>query len=304
MKRKILAAGTLAFDTLETPHGKKEKIIGGSVNHFAITASLFTELEISAIIGADFPKEHLTFLNKRGIGTGNVEISKGETFHWHARYQGAMNEAETLASHLNVLVDYNPVMNAAAKKCEILFLANFDPVKQLQTIKEAEGAKIVICDTMNFWIDRNVEELKKVLKQVDIFVLSEHEARNLAKENNIIVALHKIVAMGPKTVVIKRGEYGSLIYRDGEKIFCAPAYPIKKVVDPTGAGDTFAGGFVGYLATSPDYNKFSELKKAMLYGSAASSFIVEGFGCDGTINIGMKDIQGRYEELVSMMRID
>ena len=304
MKRTILAAGTLAFDTLETPYGKKSKIIGGSGNHFAIAASLFTKVELSAIIGADFPAEYLDVLKNRGIGTSNVEISKGKTFHWTARYTGAMNEAETLDSPLNVLLDYNPVMDDVAKKCEILFLANLNPPKQTQAIKEAKNAKIVICDTMNYWIENNLDELKEVIKKIDVFIVNEHEARNITGELNIITALHKLVAMGPKTVIIKRGEYGAFVYRKGEKLFYVPAYPSENVVDPTGAGDTFAGGFVGYLATSHDYNDFKEIKKAMFYGSVTASFIVEGFGSDGIINATMDDIQKRYNELVSMTKID
>lgn len=304
MKKAVLVIGTVAFDTLETPYGKKEMIVGGSANHFAIAASIFTKVELSAIIGADFPKKHIGLLNERGIGTSNIEVSSGKTFHWIARYTGAMNEAETLETRLNVLVDYEPKFNEAAKKCEILFLAAFDPHKQHQAIKEAEGAKLVVCDTMNLWINTKLEELKKVLKEIDMLVINEHEVRNLTKETNIMAAVHKIVAMGPKTIIVKRGEYGSFVYRDGEKYFSVPAYPLKKVVDPTGAGDTFAGGFVGYLATSKDYNDFNEIKKAMLYGSATASFIVEGFGSDGIINIKMADVQQRYDALLSMIKID
>jgi sugar/nucleoside kinase (ribokinase family) len=304
MKRTIIAAGTLAFDTLETPTGKKEKILGGTANHFSIAASLFTNVEVSAIVGADYPLDYLKTLNKRGIGTSNVEVATGKTFHWCARYTGAMNEAETLNTHLNVLVDYNPVMNDIAKKCEVLFLASLTPSKQLKAISEAKGAKLIIGDTMNFWIENSLDELKQVISKIDIFILNEHEARSLTDEINIIRALKKIVTMGPSTVIIKRGEYGAFVYREGEKLFYVPAYPLEQVVDPTGAGDTFAGGFVGYLATSPDYSDFKEIKKAMLYGTIVASFIVEGFGSEGTIGITMDDVKKRYNELVSMIKID
>jgi len=304
MKRAIIAAGTLAFDTLETPSGKKERILGGSANHFSIAASLFTRVEVSAIIGADYPLDYLRTLNKREIGTSNVEVSSGETFYWCGKYTGTMNEAETLSTHLNVLVDYDPVMNDVAKKCEMLFLANLMPTKQLKVIEGAEGAKLIICDTMNFWIQNNLEELKKVIKKSDVFILNEHEVRILTNELNIIRALKKLATMGPKTVVIKRGEYGALLYREGERLFSIPAYPIDEVIDPTGAGDTFAGGFVGYLATCPDYNDFKEIKKAMLYGTVIASFTIEGFGSEGIMDVTMDNIQKRYNELVSMIKID
>ncbi len=302
-KRKILVAGTLAFDSLETPHGKKEKIIGGSGNHFAMAASIFTKIEMSAIIGDDFPKEHLKFLNKRGIGTSNVAKVSGKTFHWKARYHGSMNEAETLDTELNVLLEYNPVMNEKAKECDILFLANLHPSKQEKAIKETPNASLRIMDTMNYWIETALDELKEVIKKVDILIINEHEARNITGEVNIILALHKIMGMGPKTVIIKRGEYGSFVYREGEKFFYVPAYPVTKVIDPTGAGDTFAGGLVGYLATSKDFNSFNEMKKAMLYGTIAASFMVEDFGHDSLVKIKKADIKERYKQLLSMLTI-
>ncbi|MCX6113247.1 MAG: PfkB family carbohydrate kinase, partial [Proteobacteria bacterium] len=247
---------------------------------------------------------HIKFLNKRGVGTSNVEISSaGKSFHWHARYSGAMNEAEVISTDLNILPFYNPRINDIAKKCEILFLANVDPPKQYEMITEAKGAKIVICDTMNYWIDTKPEELKKVLKRVNILLINEHEARNLTKETNIILALHKIVEMGPRTVVIKRGEYGSFVYSVGEKFFYVPAYPVTKVIDPTGAGDTFAGGFAGYLAICKNYSSFNEIKKAMLYGTVTASFMVEDFGHNRIAQVKLSDVKKRYKELLSMLTI-
>lgn len=307
MKRTIIAAGTLCLDTLETPYDKRENIMGGCGNYFSLAASLFTNVELSSIIGVDFPKEYLKTLNSRGIGTSNIAHSAtGKTYRWCAKYSGAMNEAVALDTPLNILVDYDPVMNDVAKKCEILFLANLLPVKQLKAIEGAAGAKLRICDTMACWVndEEKVVDLKKVMKKIDIFVLNEHEARALAKEVNIIAALNKIVQMGPKTVIIKRGEYGSLLYREGEKLFAIPAYPVNKVVDPTGAGDTFAGGFVGYLATSPDYNDYNELKKAMLYGTVTASFTVQGFGTEALMDVSMDDVQRRYNEMVSIIKVN
>ncbi len=307
MKRTIIAAGSLCFDTLETPYEKRERIMGGCGNYFSLAASIFTNVELSSIIGIDFPKEYISILNSRGIGTSNVEHSaKGKTYHWCAKYSGAMNEAVAEETPLNILVDYEPVMNDVAKKCEILFLANLLPVKQLKAIEGAEGAKLKICDTMACWVNDadKVEDLKKVMQKIDIFVLNEHEARALAKEVNIIAALDKIMQMGPRTVVIKRGEYGALLYRQGEELFSIPAYPVSKVIDPTGAGDTFAGGFVGYLATSPDYSDYNELKRAMLYGTVTASFTVQGFGTEALLDVSMSQIQRRYDEMLTMIQIN
>lgn len=303
MKRTILVAGTMAFDTLETPFGKREMTLGGSANFFSLAASNFTSVELSSILGSDFPKEHIEYMKSRGIGVGNTEWVEGKSFHWVAKYEGHMNEAETLATHLNILPDYCPKFNDTAKKCEILFLANFSPDKQLHAIQEAKGAKLVICDTINFWINNNFEELKKVLGSTDIFVINENEARMISGELNINNAVKKVQAMGPKTLVIKRGEYGSFVYTKGEEMFFVPAYPLNKVIDPTGAGDTFAGGFVGYLATSKDYNSFTEIKKAMIYGAVTASFTVEGFGIERIQTVTMKEIQARYDAMVKMLSL-
>ena len=304
-KRKILVAGTLAFDSLETPFGKRDMIIGGSANHFSIAASIFNNLELSSIIGCDFPEEQIKFLNKRGIGTSNVVRSEcGKTFHWKGKYIGSMNEAETLDTQLNVLLDYDPVINAEGKKCEVLFLANLHPAKQAKVISEAKGAKLIILDTMNYWIETAFEELKEVIKKVDILVINEHEARAITKQNNVIMALHEIIKMGPKTVIIKRGEYGAFVYREGEKFFYVPAYPVTEVVDPTGAGDTFAGGFTGYLSTSENMDSFNEIKKAMLYGTITASFMVEDFGHSRLENIKLSDIEKRYKEVLDMVTIN
>jgi sugar/nucleoside kinase (ribokinase family) len=303
-KRKILVAGTLAFDSLETPFGKREMIIGGSANHFSIAASIFNKLELSSIIGCDFPQEHIDLLNKRGIGTSNVVRTEcGKTFHWKGKYSGLMNEAETLDTQLNVLLDYDPVINDEGKKCEVLFLANLHPAKQAKVISEARGAKLVILDTMNFWIDTAFDELKDVIKKVDILIINEHEARAITKQSNIINALHEVIKMGPDTVIIKRGEYGAFVYREGEKFFYVPAYPVRQVVDPTGAGDTFAGGFTGYLSTSKNMHSFNEVKKAMLYGTVTASFMVEDFGHTRLENIKLSELNKRYKELLGMLTV-
>ena len=302
MKRTILVAGTMAFDTLETPFGKREKILGGSANFFSLAASNFTKVELSSILGSDFPKEHIEYMNSRGIGSSNTEWVDGKSFHWVARYEGCMNEAETLETHLNILPDYHPTFDDKAKKCEILFLANFHPEKQLHAIKEAQGTKLVICDTINFWIQNNFDALKEVLKRTNILVINENEVRMISKEMNIMTAAKKVLSMGPNTLIVKRGEYGSFVCRKDE-IFYVPAYPLQTVIDPTGAGDTFAGGFTGYLATSKDYNSFKEIKKAMLYGSVTASFTVEGFGIERIKTATMSEIQKRYDEMLKMISL-
>jgi sugar/nucleoside kinase (ribokinase family) len=300
MAKTILVAGTMAFDTLETPFGKRERILGGSANFFSIAASNFTKVELSSILGSDFPKAHIEYLNTRGIGTSNTEWVEGKSFHWVARYEGTMNEAETLETHLNILPDYSPKFNEAAKKCEILFLANFHPEKQLHAI---EDAKVVICDTIQFWIQNNFEDLKKVLKKTNVFIINEAEARMISGKTNILHAAKEIVSMGPRTLIIKRGEYGSFLYREGEKLFYAPAYPLLDVIDPTGAGDTFAGGFSGYLSTRPDPLSIDEIKKAMLYGAVTASFTVQGFGIEAISKATRPQIDKRYNELLEMISL-
>lgn len=303
-KRTILVAGTMAFDTIETPQGKREKILGGSANYFSLIASNFTKLELSAIVGQDFPKDYMDFLNNRGVGTANVEYVDGKTFHWFGKYSGAMNEAKTTDTHLNVLNDYDPKMNNVAKEAEVLFLANVDPPKQYKAIKEAVGAKIVICDTMNFWIENKLEDLKKVFTKVDILIINEHEARMLSHETSIVKAVKKVAEMGPKTIIIKRGEYGAFVYREGENLFYIPAYPVEDIVDPTGAGDSFAGGFTGYLSTVEDMHSFKEIKKAMLYGTVSASFTVEGFGIESAKKVTKQDIDKRYNEFIELLKFD
>lgn len=296
--KKIIVAGTVAFDTIETNNEKKEKIIGGSANYFALAASNFTKVELSAIVGTDFPKKFFDNLNKRGIGTSNIETVDGETFHWIARYEHAMNMAHTIDTKLNVLPLYNPRCEG---NCEILFLANVEPIKQLHAIERSKNASLVITDTMNYWIKNNLEDLKKVLLRTDIFIINEEEARMLSGEININQACAKIVELGPEILIIKRGEYGSFLYKKGELNFYIPAFPLKNIVDPTGAGDSFAGGFVGYLSTVG--NSYKELKTAMLYGAATSSFTVEGFGAEYLFNITKEMIEDRVKELIKMITL-
>ncbi|MBN1114838.1 MAG: sugar kinase [Oligoflexia bacterium] len=304
MAKNILVSGTMAFDTLETPFGKKEKILGGSANYFSLAASLFTRVELSAIVGGDFPGEYLEYLNQKGIGTANIEISgAGLTFHWEGKYSDDMNSRDTIATHLNVLLDYNPSFNRDAKKCGVLFLANIDPEIQLKVIDSAEAAELVITDTMDFWISGKREALDRVIAKTDVLIINEHEARQLTGKSNIFTAVEEIVKYGPKVIIIKRGEYGAFMYHKKKNLFYIPAYPVKEVFDPTGAGDTFAGGFTGYLATCREPLDLKEIKKAMLYGTVMASFTVNDFGVEALKKTSRKDADKRFEHLMSMIEI-
>lgn len=299
---KIFVAGTLGFDTIETPFGKKEKILGGSSNYYCLAAAMFNPLELSAIVGTDFPVDFINEMNARGIGTSNLEIIEDETFHWKARYEGSMNEAITLETHLNAITKYNPKLNDLIKNCEILFLANLKPDCQLNIIKQTPWVKAVITDTMNLWIDNMPKELNEVIKLTDILIVNEGEAKKLSQEFNINNAAKYLVKQGPKVLIIKRGEYGSFAYTKDD-IFYVPAYPLEKVFDPTGAGDTYAGGFTGYLSTTDDPFNFQNIKKAMIYGSVTSSFAVEDFGIEAIYKATKKDIDDRYNKFLKMISL-
>jgi sugar/nucleoside kinase (ribokinase family) len=301
--RKILVAGTICFDTVETPYEKREKIVGGSGNYFALAANPFTKLELSSIIGCDFPLDYLEKLNAKGIGTSNIEKVSGKTFFWEAKYLNDMNIRETLKTEINVLCDYNPTLDDRAKECEILFLANVDPEKQIIAAKRAKNAKLVVCDTINFWIENKFSYFKEVLKYVDVLIINDSESFLITKEENIHLAAKKIMKMGPSVVIIKRGEYGSVMYYKNKPMFFVPAYPVEKLIDPTGAGDSFAGGFTGYLATVKDLKNYKEMKKAMLYGASVASFTVEGFGTDKIKDITKKDIEDRYQKLLEIISL-
>jgi sugar/nucleoside kinase (ribokinase family) len=301
---KIFATGTLAFDTLETPFGRKEKILGGSLNYFSIAASMFSPVEACAVVGRDFPRDHLAKLGKRKVGTSNVEITEGDTFHWEGRYEGAMNEAQTINTHLNVLMNFNPCLNDKSACCEVLFLANVDPVIQLKVIEQAKKTKIVITDTMNYWIQSKLDSLKEVFKRTDILIINENEVRMLAGgEINMLKAADAVLKLGPKYLVVKRGEYGSLVIDRKGKASIVPAYPLREVKDPTGAGDTFAGGFTGFLSTQKLPLDIKKIRKAMFYGSVAASFTVQEFGIDALIKVKKTQLDKRYKELIEMCRV-
>ncbi len=296
----LLAVGSIAFDTIKTPHGKAEKILGGSATYFALAASYFTEVRVVAVVGEDFTAEHEAVLTQRGVCVQGIERAKGKTFHWSGEYGENLNEAKTNLTELNVFEDFQPRIPPAYAKTEFLFLANIDPVLQAGVRKQMAQARLVGGDTMNFWIGGKPAELAATLKLIDVLLINDGEARMLAGDRSLPRAANKILARGPKALVIKHGEYGATIFfREGafgigHHPFRAPALPIDEVRDPTGAGDSFAGGFMGYIASQGELNR-EVLKRAMFYGGVMGSFAVECFGPDRLRNLSRDEIDARFQ---------
>lgn len=298
----VLVVGSMALDSVETPFGKVENILGGSASYFSLAASNFTDVNIVAVVGNDFPKEHLELLESHGIKIDGVKIEDGETFRWVGNYGYDLSEAKTLETHLNVFETFNPVLPDHYKDIDIVFLANIDPVIQFEVLQQVNKPKLVACDTMNFWIENKPEELKKLLGHVDILMINDSETRELAGEPIIVKAARKIMELGPKMLIVKRGEYGALLFTK-EGIFYAPSYPLEEVLDPTGAGDTFAGGFMGYVA-SHDINNVNDYKRAVIYGSVLASFTVEDFSVNRLVNLKEDEIDARYLAFMNLSNIE
>lgn len=278
---KLLAVGTVAFDAIETPFGKTDKILGGSGAYIGLSASQFgVETGVVSVVGGDFPASYLEMMNARGVNTDGVEVVEdGKTFFWSGKYHNDMNSRDTLITELNVLETFTPVVPAYFKDAAIVMLGNLHPLTQASVLDQmTERPKLVVLDTMNFWMDIALEDLHTVLKRVDVITINDEEARQLSGEYSLVNAAKKIHSMGPKYVVIKKGEHGALLFHE-EKMFYAPALPLAEVFDPTGAGDTFAGGFCGYLAKTADIS-FENMKNAIIFGSNLASFCVEQFGTD------------------------
>lgn len=294
----IVVVGTVAFDTVETPFGRGENVLGGSATYFSTSASFFTDLSLVAVVGDDFPEEHVTFLQSRNINTDGLQRIPGETFHWTGRYGYDLNEAQTLDTRLNVLLDFKPDLPESYRDADYLFLANIDPDLQLEVLRQVRAPKLVACDTMNFWISSKPESLKKVLQQVDIVIINEGEARQFTGEANLVKAARRIIGLGCRRLVIKRGEYGVLMFT-AETVFAAPAYPLEEVFDPTGAGDTFAGGFMGYLANTGDLSE-EGIRQAIVFGSVMASFNVEDFSLDRMKRLDFREIESRFRSFKSL----
>lgn len=288
----IVVVGTVAFDTVETPFGRGEQVLGGSATYFATSASFFSEVSLVAVVGEDFPEEHVAFLRSRDIDLQGLQRLPGKTFHWSGRYGFDLNEAQTLDTQLNVLTDFKPDLPAGYRDTEVLFLANIDPELQLKVLEQVRQPKLTACDSMNFWISSKPEALKEVISRVDLVVVNEGEARMLTGEANLVRAARKIIAMGCKRLVVKRGEYGVLMFT-AETIFAAPAWPLEEVFDPTGAGDTFAGGFMGYLANTGDLSE-DGIRQGLIFGSVMASFNVEDFSLNRLKRLSYPEIEARY----------
>jgi sugar/nucleoside kinase (ribokinase family) len=301
----LISVGTMAFDAIETPFGKVDQIVGGSGTYVAYAASHFvTPIQQISIIGYDFPKEELEELEKRGVELNGVEVVPDKkSFFWSGRYHLDMNTRDTLVTDLNVLADFNPVVPDSYQGAEFLLLGNLAPATQLSVINQlTTRPRLIVMDTMNFWMDIALEDLKAVLKKVDVLMVNDGEARQLSGEFSLVKAAKKILEMGPQFLVIKKGEHGALLFH-GNHVFFAPALPLEEVFDPTGAGDTFAGGFIGHLAKTKDIS-FENMKTAIIVGSALASFCVEKFGPNRMKEITKKDIDERIGEFVQLVNFD
>ncbi|CAN5254058.1 PfkB family carbohydrate kinase [soil metagenome] len=301
---KLLIVGTVAFDAIETPFGKTDKILGGAATYIGLSSSRFDiDTAIVSIVGEDFPQEHLDLLTSRGIDIEGIEIVKGgKTFFWSGKYHNDLNTRDTLETQLNVLADFKPVVPVNYLDSEFVMLGNLHPLVQLSVLEQIKNPKLVVLDTMNFWMDNAWNDLEKVIKLVDVITINDEEARQLSGEHSLVKAARKIAEMGPDYVVIKKGEHGALLFNK-EKIFFAPALPLEEVFDPTGAGDTFAGGFTGYLAQTGDIS-FNNMKNAVIYGSGMASFCVEKFGTGRMENLEDMEIQSRMKEFKNLTQFD
>ena len=300
--RNILAVGSLAFDTVSTPAGKAERVLGGSLNFFSLSASFFNPLQLVGVVGEDFPQDHLQLLAKRGIDIAGVSVMAGKTFHWTGEYGQDLNEAVTLSTQLNVFEHINPKIPEKYRDADYVFLGNIAPKLQQSVLEQVRKPKLIALDSMNFWITGRRAELIKVLPRIDLLTINEGEAKLLAGEANVVMAAEKILRMGPKAIVVKRGEYGAFLFFQNE-IFSCPAVPIRRVVDPTGAGDTFAGGLIGYLASHGAGLDRDLLRKAVLTGAVMASFAVEDFSFRRLAKLERKEIDARLAELTATMRI-
>lgn len=303
--QKMVIVGTCAFDEIESPFGKTGKILGGAGTFIGLAASNFeVDQAIVSVVGSDFPQEYIDLLKNRGINMEGLEVVKdGKTFFWKGRYHNDLNSRDTLITELNTLADFNPVVPEAYRDAEVVVLGNLHPLVQLSVLEQMnQKPKLAILDTMNFWMDSALEDLKKVIARVDVITINDEEARQLSGEYSLVVAAQKISAMGPRYVVIKKGEHGALLF-EGEKIFFAPALPLEEVFDPTGAGDTFAGGFAGYLASSGDYS-FENMKRAIIHGSNLASFCVEKFGTERMQQLRPEEIETRLHKFKALTQFN
>ncbi|WP_339836058.1 PfkB family carbohydrate kinase [uncultured Maribacter sp.] len=302
---KLLIVGTVAFDAIETPFGKTDKILGGAATYIGLAASQFdVDSAIISVVGDDFPQEYLDLLTDRKIDISALEVVKGgKTFFWKGKYHNDLNSRDTLVTELNTLADFNPVVPEGYNDADVVMLGNLHPIVQQGVINQMKKRpKLIILDTMNFWMDNALNDLMEVIKHIDVITINDEEARQLTGEYSLVKAAQKIFTMGPEYVVIKKGEHGALLFNE-DQIFFAPALPLEEVFDPTGAGDTFAGGFSGYLAASDD-TSFENMKKAIIHGSNLASFSVEKFGAERMLNLKHKEIRERLHQFKRLTQFD
>jgi sugar/nucleoside kinase (ribokinase family) len=296
----ILVVGSVGLDDLQTPFGRRKGVLGGAATYFSTAASLYGKVSLVAVVGTDFPDEHIDFLAGRGVDLRGLQVAEGKTFRWSGRYDYDFNQAQTLDTQLNVFADFHPELPEEYRSCEYVFLANIDPDLQIEVLEQVDAPRLTALDTMNYWIDYKRDALTKAMSLVDVVLINEAEARQYAQTFSLIRAAGKILELGPGAVVVKRGEYGAVLYVNGGGDLCsvcffAPAYPLEKIQDPTGAGDSFAAGFVGYLARSGDISP-AGLRRAVVHGSVVASFAVEGFSIDRLRTLNMAEIEERYRD--------
>ena len=298
----ILVVGSAALDTVETPFGTVEDALGGSAIYFSAAASYFAPVNLVAVVGDDFPKEKIEFLKKKNVDFSGLEVADGKTFRWGGKYGFDLNDRDTLFTHLNVFEKFEPKIPNSYKNSEYIFLANIGPDLQMDVLKQIQSPKLVALDTMNYWIGGDLPALRETLKHVDVLIVNDSEVRQLAYEANLVKASKIVQEMGPKTLIIKKGEHGALLITQ-DSFFWAPAYPLEFIYDPTGAGDTFAGGFMGYMAKSDDIS-IDNLKRAVVFGSTMASFCVEKFSLERLENLTEKEIRKRFYEFWQMTNFD
>lgn len=301
----VLVVGTVAFDAIETPFGKTDKIVGGAATYICLSSSFFAKnLNLVSVVGEDFPNDAIQMLKDKSVDTEGLQIKKGEkTFFWSGKYHNDMNTRDTLDTQLNVLENFDPIVPEKYQESEFLMLGNLMPSVQKKVLNQMKKRpKLVVLDTMNFWMDLFMDDLKEALKEVDVLTINDEEARQLSGEYSLVKAAKVILAMGPKYLIIKKGEHGALLF-NSEEVFFAPALPLEEVFDPTGAGDSFAGGFIGYLAKTNDIS-FENMKRAVINGSAMASFCVEKFGTQKLTDINQEDVDARIEEFVNLVQFD
>ena len=299
---KILVVGSVALDSIETPFGKVEDALGGSATHFSCAASFFSRVGLVGVVGSDFPAAHIDFLNGLNVDTGGLEIVDGLTFRWKGFYEFDLNQAHTLDTQLNVFEHFHPKLPEEWREADIVFLANIDPELQLEVLRQVKNPRFVVCDTMNFWIESKRDALTEVINKVNLCLMNDSEAREFCQTYSLVDSARRLMALGPTAVIFKKGEHGALMFTDSTH-FSAPAYPLEEVKDPTGAGDSFAGGFIGYLAKTEDFSE-QNIRRAIIFGSVMASYNVEGFGAERLSRLTPPEIESRYREFKAISHFE